>query len=132
MADRTQPDSNGNRKLADLGDGTYAEALTLGTLIAGEDLTYDVLKVEDRSTYVNLSASAAAKDGAGRLKGIFVASASATPTIKLWDNNSAATTILVNTFTPVGGTFYPFPDVEFVTGLYVTIGGTVDCTVFLK
>lgn len=105
---------------------------TISSLIAGEDLTTDTLKVEDRSSYANLAASAAVKDGTGRLKGIFVASASATPTIKLWDNTAASTTTLVNTFTPVAGTMYLFPDVEFITGLYITISGTVDCTVFYK
>lgn len=78
--------------------------------------------------YTNLSASALVKTGEGELLGIFVASASSTPTIKLWDNTSAATTVLVNTFTPTAGTWYPIP-VRFRTGLYITISGTVDCTV---
>jgi hypothetical protein len=78
--------------------------------------------------YVNLSASALVKTGEGNLCGIFVASASSTPTIKVWDNTSAATTVLVNTFTPLPGTWYPIP-MHFLTGCYVTISGTVDCTV---
>jgi hypothetical protein len=78
--------------------------------------------------FSNLSASGLVKTGAGQLLGIFVASASNTPTIKVWDNTSAATTILVNTFTPAAATFYPIP-ANFVTGCYVTISGTVDCTV---
>ena len=77
---------------------------------------------------LNLSASALAKTGDGELCGIFVASASGSPTIKVWDNTSAATTVLVNTFTPVAATWYPMP-FHFNTGLYITIGGTVDCTV---
>jgi len=68
--------------------------------------------------------------GAGALLGIFVASASATPTIKLWDNTAASGTVLVNTFTPVAATWYFIP-VQFKTGLYITIGGTVDCTLVL-
>jgi hypothetical protein len=36
---------------------------------------------------------------------------------------------MVNTFTPVGATFYPMPG-RFNTSLVVTISGTVDCTVF--
>lgn len=113
-------DVNGNLKI------------TNATLGAGEDLTNNVTKVEIRSSYVNLTASAAAKSAAGRFFGIFVASASATPTIKVWDNTSAATTVLVNTFTPVAATMYSFPGVEFGTGLFITISGTVDCTVFYK
>lgn len=87
---------------------------------------------EGGGLYLNTSASALVKTGSGRLQGIFVASASSTPTIKLWDNTSGATTVLVNTFTPVAGTMYSFPDVVFTTGLYITISGTVDCTVFYK
>ena len=84
--------------------------------------------VVESGSYVNLSASGLVRTGPGRLLGIFVASASATPTIKVWDNTSAATTILVNTFTPVAGGWYSMP-FTFLTGLYITISGTVDCTV---
>lgn len=104
----------------------------LATQIAGEDLTANVMKTEQRSSYTNLTADTAVKTGAGRLFGIFVASASATPTIKLWDNTAGSGTVLVNTFTPVAATYYPFPGVEFSTGLFVDVGGTVDITVFYK
>ena len=77
--------------------------------------------------YVNISASALVKTGEGVLSGIFVASSSS-GTIKLWDNTSAATTVLVNTTSVIGGTWYPLP-FRFKTGLYVTIAGTLDCTV---
>jgi hypothetical protein len=84
--------------------------------------------------YSNLTASALVKEGAGKVRGIFVASASATPTIKLWDSMSGAAPVLVNTFTPVGATSYLFPEegVSFTRGLFITIGGTVDCTVFYE
>lgn len=59
------------------------------------------------------------------LVGIFVASASGSPSIKVAD---AAGTI-VNTFTPVAATWYPMP-VEIQGQLVVTIANTVDCTVF--
>lgn len=84
--------------------------------------------VVEGGAYTNISSSTLVRTGAGQLLGIFVASASATPTIKVWDNTSAATTVLVNTFTPLAATFYPMP-FSFYTGLYVTISGTVDCTV---
>lgn len=113
-------------------DGDGDQYVNLADRIAGEDLANDVQKVEDRSTYLNTAASVLVKTGAGRVKGIFVASASATPTIKLWDNTTAATTVLVNTFTPVAGTLYRFLDAEFANGLYITISGTVDCTVLYK
>ena len=60
-----------------------------------------------------------------KLIGIFVASASAAPTIKVSDG---ATTV-VNTFTPLGGVFYPMP-CNLQTSCIVTIANTVDCTVF--
>lgn len=65
----------------------------------------------------------------GKMFGIFVASASASPTIAVLDGNTSSGTVMVNTFTPVAGTYYPIPGL-FQTGLFVTIGGTVDCTVF--
>lgn len=84
------------------------------------------------SSYFNTAASGLVKSGMGKLTGVFVASASATPTIKLWDAMSAAAPVLVNTFTPVAATYYRFPEVAFTRGLYITISGTVDATVFFE
>jgi hypothetical protein len=101
------------------------------TMATGLAQNIDSVLTYPRGTnYVNLSASALVLTGAGKLVGIFVASASAVPTIKVWDNTSGATTVLVNTFTPVAATFYQLPNVRVATGIYVTISGTVDCTVF--
>lgn len=86
-----------------------------------------MLNVIESGEYKNLSASALIKTGPGRILGIFVASASSTPTIKVWDNTSAAGAVLVNTFTPTEATFYPLV-ARFTSGCYITIGGTVDCT----
>lgn len=77
--------------------------------------------------YTNISSDTLIKTGEGHLVGIFVASSSA-GTIKVWDNTSAATTVLVNTFSAAAGTWYPLP-FRFKTGLYVDVGGTIDCTV---
>jgi hypothetical protein len=82
------------------------------------------------SNYLQLTADTAVLTGAGKLTGIFVAAASATPTIKVWDNTSAAGTVLINTFTPVAATMYTFPNPRVSTGIFVDVGGTVDCTVF--
>lgn len=76
----------------------------------------------------NLSASAQIKASDGAMLGIFVASASATPTIKVWDSTTGSGAILVNTFTPVAATWYNMP-FAFANGLFITISGTVDCTV---
>jgi hypothetical protein len=86
--------------------------------------------VIESAGYKNLSASALVRTGAGQLLGIFVASSSS-GTVKLWDNTSAATTVIINTTSVAAGTFYPVP-ATFSTGLYVTIGGTADITVFFN
>lgn len=84
------------------------------------------------SKYVNISASALVKTGAGVIKGIVINSHTS-GTIKLWDNTSAATTVLCNTITLASGErWIPFFEGSFNTGLYVTIGGTADITVFYK
>jgi hypothetical protein len=79
--------------------------------------------------YSNQTASALIKTGDGHLLGIFVNSG--TPTIKVWDNTSAATTVMFNTFQTVAATWYPLP-AHFKTGCYVTITGTADITVVYK
>ena len=79
-----------------------------------------------------ISASAEISAGPGALAGIFVSSCSGSPTIKVWDNSAASGTVLVDTFTPVAATFYKYPDGAFNTGCYVTLGGTVSCTVFTR
>lgn len=103
---------------------------TLATTIAGEDLTNDVLKVEQRVSYLNGTASALVKTGAGRFFGVVVNS-HASGTLKFWDNTSAATTVLLNTYTfPAGSGIYVFPvAINFSTGLYATVGGTIDYTI---
>lgn len=75
----------------------------------------------------NATADTLLKTGAGDLVGIFVASSTAC-TIKLWDNTSAATTVLVNTFSASAATWYPLP-FRFNTGLYLDVGGTCDLSV---
>lgn len=99
-------------------------------LVAADQTTPGVTnKVSEAASYINLSASGQVKATAGALVGIFVASASATPTIKVWDNTAGSGSVLVNTFTPAPATFYPIP-AKFATGCYITIGGTVDLTAF--
>lgn len=110
----------------------YWNNINAATKLAGEDLTNDVLKIRDSATYTNISASALIKTGAGVLKGIVVNSHTS-GTLKLWDNTSAATTVLLNTITfAAGPNFIKLPAVEFSTGLYATIGGTADITILWK
>jgi len=80
-------------------------------------------------TYKELTESGLVKTGCGSLRGIFCASTT-DGTLKLWDNTSGATTVLVNTFTLTAATYYDMADVIFGTGLYATIANTADITVF--
>lgn len=80
--------------------------------------------------YSNKSASALIKTGAGEVHGIVVNSHSS-GTVKLWDALTATTPVILNTYTfPAGSQVISFPEpINFVTGLYCTIGGTADITV---
>ena len=64
-----------------------------------------------------------------KLMGMFVSAASGTPTITIYDSATTTTTAkVVDTFTPVAGTWYTIP-VAFASGIYVVVGGTVSATV---
>ena len=63
------------------------------------------------------------------LGGIFVSSASATPTITVYDDAATGTgTVLVPTFTPAAATFYRLP-FRATKGLNVVLGGTVTAVI---
>jgi hypothetical protein len=79
--------------------------------------------------FKQIAASGNVKSSQGAMLGIFVSAASATPTITVYDDPAAGTTTkIVDTFTPVAGTWYPIP-VTFATGLNIVIAGTVSATV---
>jgi hypothetical protein len=89
----------------------------------------DSITTYDKSSYVNLSASALVKTGAGQVYGIVINSHTS-GTLKLWDNTSAATTVLCNTMSfAVGERFIPLYGMTFGTGLFATIAGTADITI---
>ena len=79
-----------------------------------------------QNSYKNLTASVVVKADEGILVGMYVNSTTA-GTIKFWDNTSAATTVINNTITPAIG-YHNLGNVSFNTGLYATIGGTLDVT----
>lgn len=87
----------------------------------------------DSYKYTNGTASALIRTGGGTVAGVIVNSHTS-GTMKLWDNTSAAGTVIANTFTfPAGSGVYTFPrPVEFYTGLYFTLGGTLDYTIIWK
>jgi hypothetical protein len=86
--------------------------------------------VRQAAKYTNLSASALVKTGPGVVYG-FIVNSHTSGTLKLWDNTSAATTIILNTITfAAGPNFVRLPvGVQFGIGLYATIGGTADITI---
>lgn len=85
--------------------------------------------VRHTARYTNISADTLIKTGTGELYG-FIVNSHTSGTLKLWDNTSAATTVLLNTITfAAGPNFVLLPvGVRFVTGLYADIGGTIDLT----
>ncbi len=83
--------------------------------------------------YTNLTASALVKTGSGSVAGVIVNS-NTSGTVKLWDNTSAATTVITDTYTFAAGSsvvMFPKP-VTFNVGLYATIGGTANITIVWK
>ena len=81
--------------------------------------------------YKNLSASATAlKNGPGILVGMYVNSTSS-GTIKIYDSLTQAGTVMNNTITPAVG-LHDFFSGGFSTGLSVTIGGTLDVTLYYQ
>jgi hypothetical protein len=84
--------------------------------------------VSESQNYKNMTATTQVYTGTCGLLGIFVASASSTPTIQVLDGTAATSVTLANTFTPIAATFYPIP-ARVNTGLRIVISGTVDCTV---
>ena len=87
------------------------------------------LTVIEAGQYKNITSSTQISVNPGRLIGFFVDTASSTPTIKIWDNPAASGNVIVNTFTPVAGTFYPAP-ANYLAGLFVTTSGTVGVTIY--
>lgn len=85
--------------------------------------------VNEAYSYKQISATTNVRPVSGVLGGIFVSAASATPTITVYDSATTTTTTkIVDTFTPVAGTYYPLP-FSLSNGCYVVISGTVSCTV---
>lgn len=84
------------------------------------------------SQYAAISATKLIKNSQARLKGIMVSAASSTPTITVYDQETAGTSVVViDTFTPADATNYNFFDgINCTNGLYVVISGTVKCTVY--
>jgi len=84
------------------------------------------------SNYTAITATTQIKREAGKLNGIFVSSASATPTITVYDSFSSSTgdPVVLATFTPTGNTMHNFFQGLYLNkGIYVVISGTVSATI---
>ena len=84
------------------------------------------------SNYTAITATAQIKRDAGKLNGIFVSSASSTPTITVYDSfkSSNSDPVVLATFTPTGNTNHNFyPGIYVNKGIYVVISGTVSATI---
>ena len=78
--------------------------------------------------YKNITASGLVKTGAGVLKGFYVNSTGG-GTIKFWDAVTAAAPVMNNTITPAVG-YHHLGESAFAIGLYATISGTIDVTLY--
>jgi len=84
----------------------------------------------DRAKYLNGTTSQSIATGNGTLFSIVVNSHTS-GTIKFWDNTAGSGTVILNTITlATGPQVLNFgPGISFYTGLFLTIGGTIDYTV---
>lgn len=115
---------------------TNSKKVTQATLLAGEDLTNNVMKTEQRFSYSLVTSDTAVKSGSGFLHTLTFSCNDAAPTagsVIVYDNTAESGTQIFNhTFTTTP--FAPFSvtiDASFTTGLYVgfTTTNDVNCTV---
>ena len=84
------------------------------------------------SNYTAITATAQIKLAAGKLNGIFVSSASSTPTITVYDSavSSSSGPVILATFVPTANTNHNFFQGLYANkGIYVVISGTVSATI---
>ncbi len=85
--------------------------------------------VHDYGNSKNITASTLIATGQGTAQGVIISSHT-NGTLKLWNNTSAATTVLVDTITfAVGERWIPFFGAYFNVGLYAEVGGTANLTI---
>lgn len=106
--------------------------VTIGTLLSGEDQTNNVIKVEQRFGYLNVTGDVQVKSGSGFLHTITCSSdaAATAGTIIAYDNTAESGTIIW-TWTISATEIQPRTltfDVTFATGLYIGYTTTADVT----
>lgn len=103
--------------------------VTLATLIAGEDLTNNVQKVEQRFSYATITTGTTTtiKSGAGFLHTMIV-NGGTTGTITIYDNTAASGTKIADFDTTNALATYTF-DVSFATGLTIVTSAATKLTI---
>ncbi len=86
-----------------------------------------------KRTHVTSTGLVSGTVGGGVVHGYIVNSHSS-GTIKLWDNQSADTEFVHDTFSfPAGSGVYKFPEpIQYQTALFATVGGTLNCELIFE
>lgn len=111
-------------------DASNNAQVSLGTKIAGEDLTNDVLKNDPASytyEYISTNTTTTAKSGAGRLHAITIGETAA-GAITIYDNTAASGTIIGILKASIAEGTYTF-NVAFSTGLTIVTAAASKLTV---
>lgn len=87
---------------------------------------------DEASEFQQISSNTTIKENKGILRSIFVSSASNTPQITVYDGTSTGGTTIAAQWTPTAGEEYLTSSVHFESGLFVEIGGDVQCSVFYQ
>jgi hypothetical protein len=102
---------------------------TLGTAIKGEDLTNDVMKVEEQYgyTYISTATTTVIRTGSGMLHTIQVQGGT-TGTIIVYDNSAGSGTIIASfdTTNAIGNFYF---DCKYSTGLTIVTSAATKLTV---
>lgn len=116
-------------------DGSGNMWVSLGTKIAGEDQTNDVLKTEQQFTYTNITTQTTTtiKSGAGYLNGFVINTPVASAVWTIYDNTAGSGSKIGTVTLPAtllsSGPITVFYHTKFFTGLtVVTSGATADST----
>lgn len=117
-------------------DASANQKITLATLIAGEDLTNNVLKVEERFSYASITSNATTtvKSGAGFLHRIVINTKGASSNTATIYDNTAGSGTKIGTLDTTGGTASLTYNCAFSTGLTIvtSTGTSADLTVIYR
>lgn len=106
----------------------------LFTKIAGEDLTNDVMKVEEQFSFQNITSATTTtiKSGAGVLRALVINKAVASATVAIYDNTAGSGTLIGTITMPatlLSNQASLNYSVKFATGLTIVTTGAQDITV---